>query len=246
MWIEITGSDLVDPACQRSVFVGTVRQPNDQTTPGPITPPSPAPSSTPGSSPTPTPSPTAAPTPTASPSPSPTSVANPPGPEAVYFPSTGDSGPVSVQFTDPSNPSAAPVVSNNNLTFLSPPVITGMSTHTPAEGEFIALAGSGFAAGGLNPIAGVTYYQGAAAAQVGCDADAALIGDDAHMTLSAPTTYCSGDAAGDAGNAAGYALPDLQLQHERHRGADSPADPGERGRLVHPAAAARPQEPPCT
>ncbi len=98
-----------------------------------------------------------------------------------------------MQLTDPSS-SAAPVVSNNNLTFLSPPVITGMSTQTPSESEFIALAGTGFTAGGLNPTTGVTYYRGPAASQVGCDAQPALITDDTHMTLYAPTTYCAGDA----------------------------------------------------
>ena len=179
VWVQISGSNLVDPACQKAVLVGTVRQPNDQPTPGPITPPSPtaSPSPSPSSSPTPTPSPSAP----------------APGTETIYFPSNGDSGAVSVQFTDPSS-SGAPVVSNNNLTFLSPPVITGMSTQTPSESEFIALAGTGFTAGGLNPITGVTYYRGPATSQVGCDADAALITDDTHITLNAPSTYCSGDA----------------------------------------------------
>ena len=181
VWVQVTGTNLVSPVCQRAVYVGTVRQPNDQDTPGPITPPTPNPSPSPGAS----------PTPTAAPSPSPT--ASPPGTETIYFPSNGDSGPVSVQLTDPT--SSATVVSNNNLTFLAPPVISGMSTQTPTESQFIALAGSGFTAGGLNPSVGVTYYRGPASSQVGCDAEPALITDDAHMTLNAPATYCSGDAA---------------------------------------------------
>ncbi|PZR82216.1 MAG: hypothetical protein DLM65_04395 [Candidatus Aeolococcus gillhamiae] len=180
VWVQVTGTNLVSPVCQRSVYVGTVQQPGDQNTPGPVTPPSPA------ASPTPTTSPSRA----SSPTPSPT--APPPDTETLYFSSNGDSGPVSVHFADPRH-SSAPVLSNNNFTFLSPPVITGMSTQTPSESAYIALAGTGFTMGGLNPMTGVTYYQGPASSEVGCDAVAAVFSDDAHMTLNAPTTYCNGD-----------------------------------------------------
>ncbi len=161
VWVQVTGTNLISPPCQMTVYVGTVAQPS--ATPSPPPPDQP-------------------------------STVNQPGTEAVFFQSTGDSGPVSVQLVDPTASNPQPIVSNNNLTFLSPPVITAMSTQTPSESDYIALTGTGFSMGNLSPATEVTYYQGPTSSQVGCDVDAAFITDDTHLTLSAPSTYCAGAA----------------------------------------------------
>jgi len=115
----------------------------------------------------------------------------------LYFVSSGDSGRVTVTLSDLTGGQYG---SNNNLTFIVPPAVTGLSSQSVVERSQVTVSGSGFSLGGLLGGAAVTYYKGSAptagSTAVACDeqsvTDTSL--SDTAVNMTAPATYCAGQA----------------------------------------------------